>query len=294
MLRWPWNLLVAAVALASGVLALVVAGTRLRALAASEFAESVQVIVDGGAPAAAALKDGAALDDLVRLPRSIADVKQMQEAAQVLIDHHFFEVLLAFTVAYLFKQAFSVPGAAALNVLSGALWGLPMGWPLSCVLTACGASLSFLLSRACAAEMAAKAGPEAQGRFAKALFKLRAKVREVHREEGAVALTLYLASLRMVPVTPQWLLNIVLPHAEVPLPLFFASILLGLLPYNFVTVSAGSMISSVETTGDLMSFSMLLRLGMGAAVLAALPLLSRKLTSASSTTSTDNNHSKTD
>uniref|UniRef100_M4BCK5 Uncharacterized protein n=1 Tax=Hyaloperonospora arabidopsidis (strain Emoy2) TaxID=559515 RepID=M4BCK5_HYAAE len=55
---------------------------------------------------------------------------------------------------------------------------------------------------------------------------------------------------------------------QVPLKLFAPSVALGLLPYNFITVNAGAMLSSLRSTRDLMDPRT-----MGALVVLALGML---------------------
>jgi hypothetical protein len=69
-----------------------------------------------------------------------------------------------------------------------------------------------------------------------------------------------------VPFTPNWLLNLLSPIVDVPFNLFFASIFigrwciyplhstltpfLGLMPYNFIAVQTGSILTDIGEKGD--------------------------------------------
>jgi len=66
-------------------------------------------------------------------------------------------------------------------------------------------------------------------------------------------------------MTPNWLVNMASPHVNIPLRQFFFSVLIGLMPYNFLTVQAGSMLSKVESLDKVISF----QTGIGMALLAA-------------------------
>lgn len=48
---------------------------------------------------------------------------------------------------------------------------------------------------------------------------------QVHENEHQ--LFLFLVSLRVFPMTPNWLLNVTAPYVDVPLPMFFLSVLFG-------------------------------------------------------------------
>ena len=71
-----------------------------------------------------------------KLPRSI-----------ISDDIGFTYVLVLFTSAYLFKQTFAIPGSVFLNLLAGALFGLGLGFPMTCFLTACGATFCYSLAK---------------------------------------------------------------------------------------------------------------------------------------------------
>ena len=50
-------------------------------------------------------------------------------------NNHGVLVFLLFGSAYLFKQTFAIPGSVFLNLLAGAIFGLPIGFCLTSVLT---------------------------------------------------------------------------------------------------------------------------------------------------------------
>ena len=52
-------------------------------------------------------------------------------------------------------------------------------------------------------------------------------------KKGPVEQLLFLISLRIFPGTPNWLLNMAAPVADVPLHLFFVSVLIGKCAYYF-------------------------------------------------------------
>ena len=89
-------------------------------------------------------------DELTKFPSNIDDLKAITKIlSQTLIDDQigFAYVLTLFTSAYLFKQTFAIPGSVFLNLLAGAIFGLSLGFPLTCFLTACGATFCYLLAK---------------------------------------------------------------------------------------------------------------------------------------------------
>mmetsp|Transcript_367 Transcript_367/g.672 ORF Transcript_367/g.672 Transcript_367/m.672 type:complete len:298 (-) Transcript_367:909-1802(-) len=205
---------------------------------------------------------------VLKLPRSIEDVKAMKATAAFLLKDNYLLVLFGFCAIYLFKQTFAVPGSVFLNIVAGMVWGLPLGWPLVCVLSASGATFCYLLSWLIAGDMVDNIGPDSTGRFKKSVYQVRLKSSSIQDRQGWLPFLVYLTSLRLFPATPNWLLNFVLPHCKVPIHLFFFSVLLGLLPYNFVTVSAGNVLATVNSTADIFDVGMMLRFSVAAILLA--------------------------
>ena len=96
-------------------------------------------------------------------PSSLEDIRLLASTLGSYKQLHPHYVLLLFSSAYLFKQVslpvrcsiitslfiqtFAVPGSVFLNVLAGAIFGSSLGFLLCCFLTACGASLCYLLAR---------------------------------------------------------------------------------------------------------------------------------------------------
>lgn len=145
------------------------------------------------------------------------------------------------------RQTFAIPGSALLNVFAGAVLPLPLAFPLVAVLTACGASCCFLLSRFLASEqiVAGVCHRALPGR----LPRLRRQIADASASGQLLYLLLF---LRVFPFSPNWFLNLASPWLRVPLPLFAPAVLLGLLPYNFITVQAGAMLSTLRSTSDLL------------------------------------------
>ncbi|XP_063863961.1 transmembrane protein 41A-like isoform X9 [Scylla paramamosain] len=96
----------------------------------------------------------------------------------------------------------------------------------------------------------------------------------VHENEHQ--LFLFLVSLRVFPMTPNWLLNVIAPYVSVPLPMFFLSVLFGLLPYNFLCVQAGEVLSDMQSMDDVFTPRTLLGLITLALVMFSLSYFTHK------------------
>ncbi len=195
-----------------------------------------------------------------------SDLSQLRQLSQLLSKHSeespAYAVLL-FASAYLFKQAFAIPGSVFLNALAGAVFGLPLGLALCSALTGLGATCCCLLARFCGAQLAERL-------FPKRLAEFKSRLRE--NEDG---LTYFLLALRLFPATPNWAINVGCGVLRVPLLKFFPTVVVGLMPYNYLCVQAGVVLATVESMSDVFSWAVMLQMAAMAAV-ATLPGLLTK------------------
>nr|DBA20004.1 TPA: hypothetical protein GDO54_015745 [Pyxicephalus adspersus] len=89
-------------------------------------------------------------------------------------------------------------------------------------------------------------------------------------EENRSSLFFFLLFLRLFPMTPNWFLNLSSPILNIPVGQFFFSVLIGLLPYNFICVQTGSILSKIKSLDDMFSWGTLLTL-LAIAVAALIP-----------------------
>ena len=155
-----------------------------------------------------------------------------------------------------------------MNVLGGALYGHIPGFLLVSLLTATGASLCYLLSALIAKPLV--------DRFAHGRVQNLQRQLQQHRQD----LFYYLLFTRMFPFTPNWFINMASPHVKIPIRLFFVTMFLGLLPYNFITAGAGDILSEVSTLSDIMHPSVMIKLGLVACVVLMMPSMKRRLSAA--------------
>ncbi|KAF2364876.1 SNARE associated Golgi protein [Trinorchestia longiramus] len=177
----------------------------------------------------------------LQFPTSIPELQNLVSVLRLYHDEHFNYLISLFSLAYVYKQTFAIPGSALMNVLGGALFGVWVAVPVVCLLTAVGASCCYLLSSISLAHLLVRFEQER-------VRKLRNKIRGNNS-----SLFLFLLSLRIFPGTPNWFLNMAAPVADVPLHLFCTSVLLGLAPYNTVCVVAGASVSQLRSVSDLWS-----------------------------------------
>ena len=142
---------------------------------------------------------------------------------------------LVYIVVYGLLVALSVPGAAVLTIAGGFLFGTWLGALCAVIAGTLGATAIFLAARAGLGGLAQRAG-----RF---VAKLEAGFR-------ADAFN-YLLVLRLVPIFPFWLVNLVPALVGVRLPTYVLATFLGIIPGTFVYASLGNGLGSIVGEPDL-------------------------------------------
>ena len=160
----------------------------------------------------------------------------------------------AFFGLYVLVTAASIPGAVVLTLAAGALFGLGWGVLLVSFASTLGATLAFLSARFLFREAIEK-------RFGE---RLRGIDEGVRREGG-----FYLFTLRVVPLFPFFVVNLVSGLTSLKLWTYYWVSQLGMLPATVVYVYAGTQLASIESPSDIASPGLLLAF----AAIGLLPLL---------------------
>ncbi|MCJ8169336.1 FAD-dependent oxidoreductase [Atopomonas sediminilitoris] len=159
---------------------------------------------------------------------------------------------------YVVVTALSIPGAALLTLLAGALFGLLEGFVLVSFASTLGATLAMLLSRFLLRDWV-------QSKFASAMRGIEQGV----EREGAF----YLFALRLVPVVPFFVINLAMGLTKLRASTFWWVSQLGMLPGTLVYVNAGRELGQLDSLAGILSPSVL-----GAFVLLGVfPIIARKL-----------------
>jgi len=176
-----------------------------------------------------------------------------------LVQHWGFVAALLYVGVYAVLVALSVPGGALLTITGGFLFGTWLGAACAMIGATAGATGIFLAARAGLGGLAQRAGP--------LVGRLEAGFR-------ADAFN-YLLVLRLVPIFPFWLVNLVPALVGVRLTTFALATFLGIIPGSFVYASIGNGLGSfVEEpdAGILFGPSILLPV-VGLAALALVPVV---------------------
>jgi uncharacterized membrane protein YdjX (TVP38/TMEM64 family) len=167
---------------------------------------------------------------------------------------------------YTAAVAFSVPGGLALSLACGFLFGVVLA-PIMIVFAAtAGATILFIIAKTALGDpLRAKAGPW--------LMRM-----EVGFQDNALS---YLLVLRLIPLFPFFVVNLVPAFLGVPLWIYVVGTFVGIIPGTIVFTTVGAGLGSVFDRGQTCSTSGLLTpeiiAGLvGLAILAALPVLYKR------------------
>lgn len=196
----------------------------------------------------------AGLGDLLRLDAVKAHVDTLQHwsAAHPLLAG------AGYLLLYIAVTALALPGAALMTLAGGALFGFWYALLLASFGSSIGGTLSFLVSRWLLRDWV-------QDRFRR---PLRAINRGFARDG-----TFYLLTLRLVPLFPFFLINLVMGLLPIGAARFYWVSQLGMLPATAVFVNAGTQLGQLESAAGIMSPDLLLSL----ALLGLFPLLARRV-----------------
>lgn len=165
---------------------------------------------------------------------------------------------IVFFLVFLFATAFSLPACGVLSVASGIVFGHWIGTPLALLACSMGGTLAFLSSRYLLHDLI-------QQRFA-VQFKV---VNRGIEKEGAF----YVFSLRMIPVIPFWLLNLLMGLTGMSPLRFGLATFAGMVPITVILVHFGAQLGAVES----FSFGAIFTPGLifSLALLATMPFIAR-------------------
>jgi uncharacterized membrane protein YdjX (TVP38/TMEM64 family) len=174
---------------------------------------------------------------------------------------------LVFMLIYASVVALSIPGGAVLTIAGGFLFGLAAATVYVVVAATIGATVVFLIAKTALGDtLRQKAGP--------AMRRMEAGFREN-------ALN-YLLFLRLIPVFPFWLVNLVPAFLGVPLTTYVVATFIGIIPGSLVYASVGNGLGAVFEAGGRPDLGIIFKPEIilpiiGLAVLAILPVAYKKI-----------------
>ncbi len=166
--------------------------------------------------------------------------------------------VLLFFLVYVGITAVSFPGATILTLASGGLFGVFWGTVIVSFASSLGASLAFLGARFVFRDTI------------KAKFASRMKEIETGFQRDGI---FYLLSLRLIPIFPFFLVNLLVAMVPMPVWKFFLISQIGMLPATIVYVNAGEQLSEISKLSDIITPRLLLSF----ALIGILPWLGKAL-----------------
>jgi pyruvate/2-oxoglutarate dehydrogenase complex dihydrolipoamide dehydrogenase (E3) component/uncharacterized membrane protein YdjX (TVP38/TMEM64 family) len=192
---------------------------------------------------------------------SLEFFKSQQAAIDAYYGANPFRTLLIYFLVYVAVTALSLPGAAIMTLAGGALFGLLVGTVVISFASSIGATAAFLVSRFLLRDWV-------QARFGE---KLRAINEGVAREGG-----FYLFTLRLVPIFPFFVINLVMGLTPMAARTFYWVSQVGMLAGTIVYVNAGTQIAKIDSLRGILSPGLLISF----ALLGVFPLAAKKIVDA--------------
>lgn len=163
-----------------------------------------------------------------------------------------------FFAIYIIVTALSFPGALILTLAGGAIFGLVQGLVLVSFASTIGATIAFFVSRTLLRDVVQK-------KFADSLISINKGI----EKEGAF----YLFGLRLVPLFPFFVINLVMGLTPIKTRQYFLVSQLGMLPGTLVYVYAGTQIAQIDSLSGILSPGLLFAF----VLLGIFPLLAKKI-----------------
>ena len=178
---------------------------------------------------------------------SLEQIKALQQTSGDYIAQHLLLAMLIYFLSYIIITGFSLPGAALLTLLGGGLFGFGYGLLLVSFASTIGATLAFLVSRYLLQDWV-------KNKFASRLAVIDKGV----SKDGSF----YLFSLRLIPVFPFFLINILMGLTALKTRVFYLVSQIGMLPGTVIYVWAGTQLSTIDSLASIASPQLLAALAL--------------------------------
>ncbi|MDH3562177.1 MAG: FAD-dependent oxidoreductase [Gammaproteobacteria bacterium] len=183
--------------------------------------------------------------------------KSQQQAIEGYRQNHPLATALGFFIVYVAVTGLSLPGAALMTLVAGAIFGLGWGTLIVSFASTIGATLAFLVSRLLLKDLV-------QRRFGD---KLKTANRGIEKD-GAF----YLFTLRLVPAFPFFVINLVMGLTPIRTWTFYWVSQVGMLAGTLVYVNAGTQLAQLQSLSGILSLELIISF----TLLGVFPLLAKK------------------
>ena len=187
---------------------------------------------------------------------TLENIKSEQEALRGLVDTNPAEFIAGYFFIYVAVTALSIPGAAVMTLVAGALFGLWWGLLIVSFASTIGATLAMVIARWLFKQ-------EVENRLKNQISTINKGI----EKDGAF----YLFTLRLVPAFPFFAINLAMALTSMNVITFFLVSQVGMLAGTFVFVNAGTELAQVKNLSDVLSAGLL----MSFVLLGVFPLLAK-------------------
>ncbi len=189
---------------------------------------------------------------------SLDYLKDQQAVLDTLYANKPLMVIVVFFIGYIVITALSLPGAAILTLAAGAQFGLILGTVIVSFASTIGATAAFLVSRYLLRD-------SIESRFGDKIKTFNSNI----EKDGAF----YLFTVRLVPVFPFFLVNLVMGLTRIKTGVFYLVSQLGMLAGTMVFVNAGTQLAQIDSLGGILSPGLIFSF----ALLGIFPLIAKKI-----------------
>lgn len=196
---------------------------------------------------------------LLRIPKSFSQLQDLNGLLKKYRDIYPYRIVVCYVITYLLfvlcpsshealllmtfdvysLQAFSLPGSMYLSILGGAVWGVTRALPLTCCCVATGATLCYLISAALGPALLTI--PKWKAVLDKWADKIQAN------KENMIS---FLIVLRIAPLPPHWVVNVLCPHVGIGIVPFWISTALGILGVTVIHTTIGGGLDDMTSSDD--------------------------------------------
>ncbi|MER3425462.1 MAG: TVP38/TMEM64 family protein [Nitrospiraceae bacterium] len=192
---------------------------------------------------------------------SLEALKENRDRLLAFTEANYTAAVLVYILLYCLQTTFSLPGAAVFTLAGGFLFGPWLGALYVNIGATSGATLAFLAARYLFRDWVERKfgdrlGPIQEG-FAKNAFS-------------------YLLTLRLIPIFPFFLVNLVSGLTRIKIGTYVAATAIGIVPGSFIYANAGRQLGSIDAPSEIASPHVLGAFAL-LGLLALAPIAYRKL-----------------
>ena len=185
-------------------------------------------------------------------------LKSKQLALETYHADHQLMTMSIYMAVYILVAALSLPGAAVMTLAGGAIFGLWVGLLIVSFASSIGATLAFLVARFLLKDYV-------QNKFGDRLNAINEGI----EKDGAF----YLFTLRLVPVFPFFIINLVMGLTPIGVGVFYIVSQIGMLAGTAVYVNAGTQLAKINSLSGILSPGLLFSF----VLLGFFPLIAKKI-----------------